>query len=220
MVDIISVYRSSMSYLSRDESDDEEALVRSLVHSTLTCALPPTSIRHSDIHLETTLSPSAPVCLQKKALLIGIQYYDSTNAQLDGEGRLIDTPAGEQLKGPHADVQNMRQLLLGKAFHRYPHGFLRSDHFFLPDCYDFNPDDITVLIDDGDPKHVQPTKENLVSVQWVCAIFLCLNNQFFVKDAKHERPRSWRPIGRSVLSSLSVTDLWSMPHRASSFSTF
>ena len=125
-----------MSFLSltrtRDKSHHEEPLISSLVHSTLSCALPP--MEHSDIHLETTLSPSAPVCLQKKALLIGIQYYNSTNAQLDSEDRLVDTPADGQLKGPHVDVQNMRQLLLGKALRCYPqirHGFLRSDHFFL-----------------------------------------------------------------------------------------
>ena len=59
--------------------------------------------------------------LRKKALLIGIQYYNLTNAQLDGYTR-----AGDQLKGPHVDVQNMRQLLLGKAFRYYrSHSFLR-----------------------------------------------------------------------------------------------
>ena len=166
-----------MSLLSftrmRDESDD---------------VLP--SIKHSDIHLETTLSPSGPVCSQKKALLIGIQYYNSTNAQFDGEDRL-DTPADGQLKGPHIDVQNMRQLLLGsKALHRYhSHGFLTLG-FFLPffaDCYGYNLDDITVLIDDGNPKHVQPTKENLVGVS---TVFLCLNNHILVKDTKHGRSRS------------------------------
>ena len=99
------------------ESGDEEALISSLAHSTLTHVL--SSVKHSEIHLETTLSPSGPVCSQKKALLIGIQYYNSTNAQLDGEDRL-DTPAGGQLKGPHVDVQNMRQLLLGRTFRRYP----------------------------------------------------------------------------------------------------
>ena len=91
------------SFTTRDEPDDEEVLINSLAHSTLT---------HSDVHLETTLSPSRPVCLQKKALLIGIQYYDSPNAQLDSEEGL-DTPVDGQIKGPHVDVQNMRQLLLG-----------------------------------------------------------------------------------------------------------
>ena len=99
---------------TRDESDNAGALISSLAHSTPTNAALP-SIRQSDIHLETTLSPSGPVYFQKKALLIGIQYYNSTNSQLDGEDRL-DTRAGEQLKGPHFDVQSMRQLLLGKAF--------------------------------------------------------------------------------------------------------
>ena len=79
--------------------------------------------------IRQSVSPSGPVCFQKKALLIGIQYYNSTNEQLDGKDRL-DTPAGEQLKGPHFDVQSMRQLLLGKAFRLYhPHSFLRSDYF-------------------------------------------------------------------------------------------
>ena len=180
-----------MSLLSftrtRDESDDVEALINSLAHSTLTHALP--SLKHSVIYLENTLSPSGPVCLQKKALLIGIQYYNSIIAQLDGEDK---PPAGlgGQLKGPHVDVQNMRQLLLGKAFRRYhSNGFnlLRSDYVFLPDCYGYNPDDITVLIDDGNPKHVQPTKENIVGL---CTVFLCSNDQIFVKDTKHDGSRS------------------------------
>ena len=116
-------YCPSMSLLSftrtRGESDDEEALISSLAHSTLTHALP--SIKRS---------ASGPVCSQKKALLIGIQYYSPISAQLDGEDRL-DTPAGGQLKGPHVDVQNMRQLLLGEAFRCYhSHGFLRSDYFY------------------------------------------------------------------------------------------
>ena len=130
----------------------------------------------SDRHLETTVSPSGPVCLQKKALLIGIQYY------------IFDTPASGQLKGPHVDVQNMRQLLIGKVFRCYhSHSFLISGLLFFTDCYGYNPDDITVLIDDGNPKHVQPTKENLVGV---CTVFLCLNNHIFVKDTKHGRSRS------------------------------
>jgi hypothetical protein len=113
---------------TRNESDDEEALVSSLPVAHSTHALP-SMIKQSGIPLEATLSPPGPACFQKKALLIGIQYYNSTNAQLDGEDR-PGTPAGEQLKGPHFDVQNMRQLLLGKAFCLYhSRGFLRSDSF-------------------------------------------------------------------------------------------
>ena len=109
---------------TRDEpgDDSEKALISSLAHSTQTHALP--SIKQSDIHLEATLSPpqAGPACFQKKALLIGIQYYNSTNAQLDSEDSDSDrlgTPAGEQIKGPHLDVENMRQFLLGKAFCHY-----------------------------------------------------------------------------------------------------
>jgi hypothetical protein len=103
--------------------DSEKALISSLAYSTQSHPLP--SIKQSDIHLEATLSPpqAGPACFQKKALLIGIQYYNSRNAQLDSEDRLGDTPAGEQIKGPHFDVENMRQLLLGIAF-RHSHGFL------------------------------------------------------------------------------------------------
>jgi hypothetical protein len=157
---------------TRVESDESEALISSLAHSTLTHALP--SVKQS-VHLETTLSPPGPVCLQKRALLIGIQYY---NSELDG------TPAGEQLKGPHVDVQNMRQLLLGS-----PLSFSRLTDYtlFALDCYAYHPDDITVLIDDGNPNHVQPTKENLVGVY---TVFLILNDQIFVEDTKHERSRS------------------------------
>ena len=78
-----------------------------------------------------------------------------SNKQLDGEDKPPAGPGG-QLKGPHVDVQNMRQLLLGKAFRRYhsnSFNLLRSDCVFLPDCHGYNPDDITVLIDDGNPKH-------------------------------------------------------------------
>jgi hypothetical protein len=47
---------------------------------------------------------------RKKALLIGIQYYE-------------DAPEGGQIKGPHLDVQNMCQLLLGNPFlHNHVHG--------------------------------------------------------------------------------------------------
>lgn len=66
----------------------------------------------------------------------------------------------------------------------------------------FNPDDITVLIDDGNPKHVQYTKENLVGM---CTVLFCLNSQIFVEDTKHGRSRSWREFRRSVLSSLSMS---------------
>ena len=54
---------------TRDEPDDEEALIIPPAHSTLTHVFP--SVQHSDIHPETTLSPPAPVCLQKRALLMG-----------------------------------------------------------------------------------------------------------------------------------------------------
>ena len=37
---------------------------------------------------------------------------------------------------------------------RYPYRCL--------DVYDYDPKDITVLIDDDNPDHIQPTKENMV----------------------------------------------------------
>ena len=62
------------------------------------------SIEHSDD--DDFVSPPLPVC-RKKALLIGIQNYASTDMESSDEGHL---------KGPHVDVLNMRQLLLGNVF--------------------------------------------------------------------------------------------------------
>ena len=150
------------NFPSTRTDQDEPEIDRSQAHSTLTFEWP--SVKHSVNQLETTLSPSKPVCLKKKALLIGIQNYDSINTDSKG-----NAPVEGQLKGPHADVRHMQQLLLGNVLPSLfiLTGFLRFffSFFFLPDCYGYTPDDITVLIDDGDPKHVQPTKDNLVSVR-------------------------------------------------------
>jgi Caspase domain len=101
---LIKPLSSSPTYNFPLTRTDQDEIDRSQAHSTLTFALP--SVKHSANQLETTLSPSKPVCLKKKALLIGIQNYGSMNT--DG-----------QLKGPHADVRHMQQLLLGQDFRHY-----------------------------------------------------------------------------------------------------
>ncbi|KJA18485.1 hypothetical protein HYPSUDRAFT_45202 [Hypholoma sublateritium FD-334 SS-4] len=56
-----------------------------------------------------------------------------------GASRSQETDA---LKGPHHDVQAMYDLLINK--------------------YGYYAEDIVVLIDDGDPQHRQPTRENII----------------------------------------------------------
>lgn len=132
-------------------------------------------------HLETTPSPPQSLCLKKKALLIGIQNYDTPTAQEDGK---VDAPVEGQLKGPHVDVRHMRQLLLGKVFHRHhPQWFLHIRSLLWPDCYGYKPDDITVLIDDGLPEHIQPTQENLVSLSVLVSICLIKFHRCWRYDA-------------------------------------
>ncbi|KAF8816852.1 hypothetical protein BYT27DRAFT_6378931 [Phlegmacium glaucopus] len=162
--------------------DDEEALIGPS-SSSPTCdfrstrqdidridsptnAIPP--IEHSDNSLETT-SPPPPVP-KKKAVLIGIQNYKTTNDvspdDKDNNPAENHRAAGEgRLKGPHNDVLDMRKLLL--------------------DCYGYHPDDITVLIDDCDPEHMQPTEENLIQSMKDLVADARQGDQFFLHYAGH-----------------------------------
>jgi len=88
---------------TREEQDKFDSLT---VPSTLTCEL---SFERLEIQPKITPLP-LPVC-KKKALLIGIQNYDNP-AQNTATGN-------GQIKGPHADVEHVRQLLLGKVLRRY-----------------------------------------------------------------------------------------------------
>lgn len=95
--------------------------------STPTC---PLSIESLHIQSEFTLLP-LPVC-KKKALLIGIQNYNYQSDGEDNPAKNTATVGNGQIKGPHADVQHMRQLLLGEAFRRYHSQHLSLDRFFFP----------------------------------------------------------------------------------------
>ncbi|KAJ7502590.1 caspase domain-containing protein [Mycena galericulata] len=71
------------------------------------------------------------------------------------------------LKGPHRDVEEVQNLLI--------------------DCYNYFPADITTLIDDGIPGHVQPTRENILKA---------IND--LVKDAKAGDHFSFLYCGHSM----------------------
>ncbi|KAJ7891831.1 caspase domain-containing protein [Mycena olivaceomarginata] len=65
-----------------------------------------------------------------KALLIGIRGTETASEEY------------RELRGPHKDVANMRDLLIK--------------------CYNYLEDDITVLVDDGIPGNAQPTRDNIL----------------------------------------------------------
>lgn len=90
---------------------------------------------------------------RKKALLVGIQY------EHDEEG---DKEGANALRGPHRDVAEMRELLIG-AFDigRFPSLILPND---ITDCYEYAPGDIVVLIDRDDPGQIQPIRANMVYI--------------------------------------------------------
>ena len=135
--------------------------------------VPSLSIEHGSDNGNVVSTTSSPSVSKKKALLIGIRYGDSAGVPESSSG---DGP----LKGPHVEVLKMRQLLLGK---RLSFSYVILNLFiYLPDCYDYSPDDITVLVDDYDPEHTQPTEENIVST---VALFMCLNSwAFFLQRYK------------------------------------
>ena len=51
--------------------------------------------------------------------------------------------------------------------HYSPEAFFYS--FFL-DLYDYDEEDITIIIDDGLPYNIQPTEENVVGVHHVVSL--------------------------------------------------
>jgi hypothetical protein len=84
-----------------------------------------------------------------RALLIGISYGQRS--------------ARTSIAQEHVDVWTVRDLLIGAFAFSVALPFL----WFLPpvgctDMYDYHPDDIISLIDDGTRRETQPTKLNLV----------------------------------------------------------
>ncbi|KAJ3508179.1 hypothetical protein NLJ89_g5898 [Agrocybe chaxingu] len=75
------------------------------------------------------------------------------------------------LKGPHADVVAMKDLLI--------------------ETYQYDPDDIMVLIDDTTPGHLQPTRENILVVKLRAIANLIHgareNDRFFFYFAGHSK---------------------------------
>ena len=88
-----------------------------------------------------------PRSCKRKALLIGVE---------DNNG----LPTKRGLRGPHKDIRDMHQFLLGES------KFSSIKHFeftiSLSDRKLYEPDDIFVLMNTNDPKRVQPTRKNIV----------------------------------------------------------
>ncbi|KAK7041496.1 hypothetical protein VNI00_009364 [Paramarasmius palmivorus] len=82
---------------------------------------------------------------KKRALLIGVTAYLFVQEVQKNDGKQgMASRSGEGvLKGPHNDVKVMKKLLVEK--------------------YGYQEKDITTLLDDKDPKHKQPTKENMLA---------------------------------------------------------
>ncbi|KAF8816851.1 hypothetical protein BYT27DRAFT_7181309 [Phlegmacium glaucopus] len=116
--------------------------------------------------IQTQLPPPP---LKKKALLFGIQRVredgnemtqkndETTNEDREAKAKAVPKRKKQKkredrdnerahkdsvLKGPHRDVLDMQQLLI--------------------DVYHYDPKDITILIDDDNPDHMQPTRENMI----------------------------------------------------------
>ena len=80
---------------------------------------------------------------KKKALLVGVESVSS----------------GRSLKGPHKDVRDMCQLLIGRL--NKPYFGYSINH--ISDRSHYDPNDITLLVNTDDPTQIQPTKANIVS---------------------------------------------------------
>jgi hypothetical protein len=91
---------------------------------------------------------------KKKGLLIGIQYENDTEDSDDDEANV--------LRGPHQDVAAMRKLLIGELILPSP-VCERPDE--RQDYYDYDADNIVVLIDRDEEGQVQPTRANMVRIR-------------------------------------------------------
>ena len=96
-----------------------------------------------------------PQSCKRKALLVGIEFSD----ELPTERGL--RPLAE-LNGPHKDIRDMRQFLIGgfkfsskKYFKVYP-------LFYGPERWHYDPDDIILLVNDDPEAALQPTRKNIV----------------------------------------------------------
>lgn len=67
------------------------------------------------------------------------------------------------LKGPHTDVKMMQELLVGK--NSIGLRLVRGEAYLsqcVADVYGYTPKNVTVLLDDEQDGHIQPTKDNIV----------------------------------------------------------
>lgn len=145
-------------------------------------------VRHRPGRRPEFWNPEAPeLSPKKKALLVGIQYEDDEDGGEEG---------ANALRGPHRDVTDMRELLIGVCncrhiFIVFPNG--------ITDCYEYDPGDIVVLIDRDDPGQVQPTRVNMVCIQVSPPSYVSYWHHRF------ERLRSWlRMLVRETVSSFTV----------------
>jgi len=127
--------------------------------------------------------------MRKKALLIGIRKTRQNSVEIARENheRMAEedvhiatkrkkkkakkdkdkegAPKAPELKGPHHDVLQMEQLLI--------------------EVYHYDPKDITVLIDDDDPNHIQPTKENMIRAMIELIEGALAGDRFFLHFSGH-----------------------------------
>ncbi|KAF9534074.1 caspase domain-containing protein [Crepidotus variabilis] len=103
--------------------------------------------------LEVEASPSVFPKFKKKALLIGVRQIRDLDSVVIQTSPVLDQRKGRRrqekrrttpavLKGPHDDVTAVMNLLI--------------------ETYKYELEDITVLVDDDEPDHVQPTRENIL----------------------------------------------------------
>jgi hypothetical protein len=104
-------------------------------------------VNHRDLH--------PPRSCKRKALLVGVGSVETRR-----RGRRPVRPLN--LRGPHRDVWNMRQLLIGGF--KFSTSKNISDVYppFLADRWHYDQDDIILLVNTSDPETVQPTRENIV----------------------------------------------------------
>ena len=88
-----------------------------------------------------------PQSCKRKALLVGVEYNNDKE---------------RPLKGPHKDVRDMRQFLIGEFESTSKKYFERLSATSLADRRHYNPDNITLMINTDDPDAVHPTRKNIV----------------------------------------------------------
>jgi hypothetical protein len=118
------------------------------------------------------------------------------------------------LKGPHKDVRDMRQFLIG-GFKFSSKQFQTLSTISLADHWHYDPDDIVLLMNTDDPEAVQPTKENIVWFGFKFASLMII--EYSLIPGEILRGTScWSQWRGSLLLSLCVKHLWLSSHSGGS----